>query len=312
MILLHNFSYIEKEKAFALINKYAELGGKVMVETSPVLTDSGSEYVFPPMPVTKIHPSEKKQDWDLALYSSEIGRDVSLANFGPAVYGEDEPWSYVYAQKDEVKDGADIMLTNYDQVVMAGMPIGEGKIIWSGLNLFYHLNNFKSADEAEMLENMFDYLRPESYEYLNQAGQMNNSQEWQIVVEQPEFYQGVLLKENYFPAWRARVISDKYDFNAKIYRAGPDMMYVDLNPNLVGPVTVKWYYFTPWYQYLALLLSASYLIFLLSKIQKNKKSLILVVDESASRLKEINKRVTRESKKIKKYTNRFFTRKAII
>lgn len=304
LLLLHNFTYIEKEKAFELLDRYVELGGKVIVETSAVLTDTGSEYVFPPMPVTKVHPGGDYLDWDLAAFDNQISNRVNLQDFGPSTYGDAQPWGYLWAERDEVKEGAKVLLTNYDKVVMAGLIKGEGKIIWSGLNLFYHLNTYKSEDEAELLENIFQYLRDDDYEFINQAGELANSHRREIEIEEPGFYEGVLLKENYFPAWKANIMTDTYDFNADIYQAGPGMMYVDLNPNLAGTVRVKFYYFTPWYQYLAYLISGLYLGYLVSRLFIQKPKQVVVVDEFASEIKSRRKQSKKTGRRKVKKTHK--------
>jgi|GEM_PF-3073754 len=304
MLLLHNFTYLEKEKAFELLDRYVELGGSVLVETSAVLTDTGSEYVFPPMPVTKLHPGGDQFDWELGAFDEQISNRVDLNGFGPATYGNSQPWGYLWAEREEVKEGAKVLLTNYDQVVMASLDKGEGKILWSGLNLFYHLNSFGSEDEAELLENIFQYLRDDEYEFINQAGELINSHRREIVIEEPGFYDGVLLKENYFPAWKANVMTDMYDFDADIYQAGPGMMYVDLNPNLAGTVKVIFYYFTPWYQYLSYLVSGLYLLYLVSRLFIRKPKQIVVVDEFASQLKSGRKRTKKTGRRKVKKTHK--------
>jgi len=302
MLLLHNFSFIEKKRAYDLLDKYVELGGKVMIETSPIMTDQDSEYVFPPMPVKQVHAGQADQVWDLHILDESISSRIDLGSFGPASYGENQPWSLLYANQSDLKDEAKTLMTNNDQIVMAELNKGKGKVIWSGLNLFYHINSYRSPDEVELLENIINSLIGETSP-TNQPGNIINSWQRQITIGDPEYYTGVLLKENYFSAWRANIKNGQYDFEPKIYPAGPDMMYIDLNPNLTGPTTVTWYYFTPWYQCLGYLISVSYLAYLSSKLFDRKPPELIIGQDSLSQKKNIQKKKKkRPLKRTRRYT----------
>lgn len=264
-VYLYNFTYMEKERAFDLLDKYVYNGGKLMIDSSAVLSNEGGTIAFLPAPIKKIQPGNFGLEWQFEHNDNEIFKDVETNNFGQAVYSQSQPWSMLYAKPEDLREGTESLLTNYGNVVIAKMKHGQGVSYWSGLNLIYHANNYKMPAEDKFIENVFiDLTDLNNFTSKTLEGNILNPQDRQIAIND-SVYTGVLVKENYYPTWRAYTRKNNQNQSQEIYSAGPGMMYIRLpkNSENIESYTVNLTYGKWWYEWLALGISGLYLLWLL-------------------------------------------------
>ena len=263
-VLLYNFSYIEKERAFTLLDQYVYQGGNLLVESSSILSKPEGVIAFLPNPVTKILPGEFGLEWQWQAGADQsILQDVNLSDFGPAIYSQDKPWGVLYSEESDLRENAQAILKNHDKVVIASMNHGEGRVTWSGLNLFYHFNNYKNEGEKRLVENLIvDLTKLDEGNVANQPGKIISSQQREIEINSQD-YSGILIKENYFPNWSAYYIKDGSKKALEIKKAGLNMMYIPLPDGIEPGYTVHVEYHKSWWEWALIVLSAGYLVWLI-------------------------------------------------
>jgi len=257
-IFLNNFTYLEKENAFNLLEQYASAGGHVLIESSGVLSEQDGVIAFLPTPVQKIQPGQFGTTWDLQADSqTSLFADVDLNNFGPAIYGDQKlPWSMLYAEKSDLRPDAVPLLVNHDKVVISELKRDQGLVVFSGLNLFYHYNNYPTTDEGRFVSNLIHYAfgLDSSVNFVSRPGHLLDNQTREVTLDDHD-YTGVLLKENYFPNWSASLKNSEKSQSLTIHRAGPGLMYVRLPQNLPAETTIRFAYHRSWLEWGALLIS---------------------------------------------------------
>ncbi|MFA4930934.1 MAG: glycosyltransferase family 39 protein [Patescibacteria group bacterium] len=243
-VLIYNFSYIEKERAFTLLDSYVYQGGHLLIESAAILSKPEGVTAFLPAPVKTIYPGEFGQEWNLEAGSDQTDLvDVNLEDFGPAIYGENKDWGMLYADDDNLRENAQTILKNHGHTVVASMNHGQGRVIWSGINLFYHFNNYKNEGEKRFIQNILtDLTGLDQTEFNHEPGQLVSPEKRQITIDPNQNYTGVLIKENYFPNWNANYQVGSNSTKLTIHQAGLGMMYVQLPDNINENYTVNFTY----------------------------------------------------------------------
>lgn len=205
--------------------KYVADGGRLFIdgprEEVGVLPD-----VYP---MASIKRAQVQGVWDLSSASADLSADFS--KFSEAKY-QDGPWGIGTAKN--LRDGAEVLLKQGSSNAVVARKIGKGEVYWSGLNLAYHIDTYKNFTEASFYKSFLYTLAgvqtvdPVSYEY-----KFVNPEDRSVSLSNRA--RGVLFKEAYFPDWHAYVDNRE----VKIYRAGPDFMYIPLmNTDATGELTL--------------------------------------------------------------------------
>ncbi len=229
-LVLYGYQYKNKNKAETLLNEYLKRGGAIYVEEkeySPDLTEV--------LPVKGIISSEFGTKWEIdKTDDSQFLEDIDFKKFSPAVF-EKNPWKLAYAS--ELDNWGKPILKQQGKTILATGQLVDGKIVWSGMNLIYHIVNYKNQEESKMLGKILFWLAGKPKETVNYPI-INDS----LIYSTPDFeaefvnpqkrilrikneqVTGVLLKEFYFPGWRAYLNGKR----TNLYKAGPDFMFVPL------------------------------------------------------------------------------------
>ena len=120
-----------------------------------------------------------------------------------------------------------VILANKGIPLIVSQKYGQGEVIWSGMNLPYHLTTYKNLEEAKFFRNlMSDLITLTPVEYGNFEVQRKSAQNVVISGSQAR---GVFFREQNYSGWSAKINSDKVNGGLKIFRAGPTFpgfMYV--------------------------------------------------------------------------------------
>jgi hypothetical protein len=121
-------------------------------------------------------------------------------------------------------------------MVMASGRYGAGNALWLGINLPFHISAFRNPVESRFLVRILAAVarRPPSAPASYKARFVNGERR-EITVSAGGT--GVLLKETASDQWHAKVDGKE----TRIYRAGPDMMYVPIG-SAKRPVSVAFEY----------------------------------------------------------------------
>jgi len=233
-IFLYNYSYKNKSKVEKLLAQYLDSGGRVIIEASK---DSNRE-LYNILPVESTKKIDISSQWDMELTSAgrQILGKINLDDFSPAVY-DNGPWGASVAVK--VKEDTQILLTSHNQPIMVSQMVGQnGQIIWSGINLPFHIVSNQNDQESELMGKLvsarLDYQKEEAvldenllFKTTDYQVDFINPQKRVVKIFSSEM-NNILFKEFYFPNWRAYGIKDNQKIALKIYPAGPEFMMVNL------------------------------------------------------------------------------------
>ena len=230
-VILYGFKVHDPVRAMATLDAYVRGGGSVVMEAnnSPFeVADSSSD----PIPGTQIRKIGIGPDWNLEGNASPILSGIDLAGFAPATY-QGGPWGISYIPASAVRSWAQPVLMSGGRPVMVAGTLGRGRVVWSGLNLPYHIVSNKAADESRLLAQEIAWAAPDTATDPAYDATFVNPDLRRITVSAPAT--GVLLKENWFQDWHATING----VAATLYAAGPDFMYVPLGQSVRFPARVE-------------------------------------------------------------------------
>ena len=266
-VILSEYSYKNRKKGFDLLEKYVRQGGNLYVDSGAEVKNSENSNLPEPFPITSSIRRGYGRNWDLKTEQSVLLEDVDTLNFGKLVFNEDE-WKIAVPQNAEhVREGSKVILKHKGKPVLIERKLGEGKIVWSGFNLPYHYNQYKSDDEAKLFINILSYFtKIEDKPPLSAEAQWLKQEKVEISTSQKP--RGILFKEQGYEGWSVKLASEG---NRKLpyYLVGPTypgFMYVPLRNYENSPVRLQFSYTGEKVAYISYIISAILTIFLLEKI----------------------------------------------
>lgn len=238
-VVLYNFDFHDEDTAFALLSDYVRNGGGLVIETSNSPLDN-APFIAEPCPVEQTTATNYGTDWNFTSADHEILEGIDLSAFGPAIYDQG-PWGVSSTEETDIRHWAQpILFTNGRPIVVAGQ-YGQGRVVWTGMNLLYHIASYQSEEESRFLAQMIQWVSNEDEVAQPQyEARFVHPQRREVTVQSPA--KGLLFKESYFPNWRAYVAGRE----RRIYRAGPDFMYVPLSEEISYPLQVILLYEKSW------------------------------------------------------------------
>lgn len=235
-IILYKYDYGSHSKAWSRITKYLEKGGKVFIDTGPEVKESSSQELpgkFPKslpevFPIEKTKRDDLGKSWEARIGEPELFKGINLSDFSPLEFDE-KPWNISYAPdgKADVREEAKVLLSSHGYPVLVEQKVGAGKIIWSGLNLPYHVLYNYNYQEGKLLVNTLNRLFA-----FGQTQKPSWELDWvspQKRVIASKGAKGVLFKEQAFPGWKTKVTGKNGSSKLAIYKVGPlspGFMYV--------------------------------------------------------------------------------------
>ena len=257
-IIMYGYNYRDLRKAWTLLAEYVQDGGGLIIDTG--LQYAGSEWnasdIMNPIPVERTIWRSFGKEWRFSYLSSPVTDGVNFALFSPAESGKD-PWFFSSSLNESIRDWArPVLWSNGHPVVVLG-SYGKGRVVWSGLNLPWHIMSYKNNEESMMFAKMVEWsLGTFEQEGSRLAYEAERITPEKVLVNIQQMAKGVLYKEFYFKDWRAYLEENgKRTRELQIYQAGPDFMYVAIPQNAMTPVSVA-FEFTKLIEYTGLALSA--------------------------------------------------------
>lgn len=244
IVALYNYKVRNWDRAYGLLSKFVNQGGNLFLESSGSLEANQGKPLADPFPITAVGREGVEGDWQLELTEAGESYRLDLKQFSPPIF-DDRPWGVATATG--IKSWArPLLLQDGKPVVIAG-SLGEGRVIWSGLNLPFHTMMYQSAEEAKFLGQLLwkevKKIRPEVptkdkdlvYETESFRTEFLNPEERVVTLKKNA--RGILFKECYFRNWHAYADGRE----VTIYKAGPAFMYVPLGgAKNVKQVTFKY------------------------------------------------------------------------
>jgi hypothetical protein len=232
-VLIYGGRAHDTARALDLLNGYVRSGGGMIVEAngSPLASGPG---LTEPVPVTGTVDHGVAGDWQFTTVSSPITDGIDFSSFGPARYNGGQ---WTVSDATGVRSWAQTLVrSGGDSVVVAGQ-LGQGRVVWSGLNLPFHVDSYRNAEESRFLTTAMAWASPPKNDVaVTASARLDGPQQMTISVGSQ--VRGVLFKESWFDRWHAYVNGREVG----VLRAGPGLMYVRLPQETRFPATVEWRY----------------------------------------------------------------------
>jgi len=241
-VYLYTYKYHSFDKAFELLGDYVADGGSLIIDTGFECPESNSSRLPEFFPINKSVRSTLGEEWDFTVSDSPITQGVNFSEFDRPIFLEG-PWTLSYVPSDgEVKPGAVVVLRNRGYPVIVAWNYGNGKVVWSGMNLPFHVSEYKNLEEAVFHKNLVEWaVQPQSHQNISFS--VERSRPEKVFVEGYSGFRGVLFRENAFDGWTAQLVSNGVTRKLEIYHAGPDFMYVRVPSDIQAPFTIRFRYF---------------------------------------------------------------------
>ncbi|MBU3956887.1 hypothetical protein KKI19_01200, partial [Patescibacteria group bacterium] len=269
VLLLDGYTYKSWQKANKLLSEYVRGGGSVFIDTGWQYTvpDWETENALEIIPFKKLSWKDLGKTSDFALEDIEIVKEVDVSQFGPLIY-QDQPWRVSTFEKSDLKDWARVVLGVKDYPLIVVGKFGQGRVVWSGMNIFPHAKQGENIyyEELKLLANLFSWLTEgKSKVNLPVTYKREHPDKVEFIVGEDVPNGGFLLwKEAYHPDFQATLeTTEKQQATTlKVYRAGPGLVAIKL-PKLNKGERVVYEYHQPLFEKVFTYLSFSTLIFLL-------------------------------------------------
>jgi hypothetical protein len=229
-VILYGFSVHDPNRALALLRDYVQAGGGVVMEAnnSPFeATGSAQE----PIPGTQIQKTGIGPAWNFESRPSPVTSGIDFAAFAPATY-QGGLWGISFIPPGQVSSWANPLLLSDGRPVLVAGALGRGRVVWSGMNLPYHVVSNQAEAESRLLSQEITWVSPGEATSPTYSADFVNPQLSRVTIASPA--KGVLFKESWFANWHASVNG----MSAGVYRAGPDFMYVPLGKEVTYPASI--------------------------------------------------------------------------
>ena len=259
-VILNNYDYHDKGKAFGMLAKYVQNGGKVFIDTGAESKESNSKNLPEIFPFKSSERKGLGKSLNLEASPDKITDGVGLDQFGPLVFNGDE-WKLTIPS--EIEGDSTVLLKHNGNPILIKQSLGKGQVVWSGMNLLYHFSQYKSAEEGKLSTNIIKSFVPVQKNAVPKSDAVWSKSE-KVSLASSGGARGVLCKEAGYKGGNIKAEGGK---NLKIYHAGPTypgFMYASVNQS--EPFTVKFSYGGELKSYLIFGLSVVVTIILLDKI----------------------------------------------
>lgn len=232
-IYLQGYSYKNKTRAFETLKQYVEEGGRLYIDTGwqYVTKDFEGKNLPDVFPVTNLEWTKLGEDFSKAKLNQEIFPDVNPSLFNPLVW-EGQPWGVsLPVEGSNLHSFAQPFLEVAGRPVVAGGKLGEGRVVWSGLNLAEHARYQKiSEEEIKFFERVWQFLNEglTNQEYPISWKRENPDKIEFEVSASPNGHSELLWREAQYPYWQATLVSEGQEKKLQIDRAGPGFMLIHL------------------------------------------------------------------------------------
>lgn len=253
-VILYGYRYSERTQAWKTLEEYVMAGGTLLIDTgfSP---DSDSPELPLPFPISRTKATDFGKSWTLRAANDPITNNIDFQKFSPALYGEN-PWGVSSSFNESVRTWARPVVWISGHPIVVFGELGRGRVVWTGLNLPFHVISFQNDEEARFLFALNRAgVRVESERFGEFSMKRDAPDVIEIDVRSVEGPLGILFRETFFPKWRARLESGGASSSLRLYQAGPWLMYVILDSKAALPGKVVFEYARLQVEWIGLLLS---------------------------------------------------------
>jgi hypothetical protein len=229
VVLLHGYGYKNRDRAWEILEQYVLEGGGLYADTgwqywTPDWDMESAPDVLPiPSGLWTTPPPENSYQFD----EPTITEEIELQEMSPLLW-ERAPWG-ISSPQGQLKDWGRVVLS------YAGIPLvvqgnyGEGRVVWSGMNLIGHAASYDNPAERKVIVSLLDWLAAVDVAPQGQdlAIERQDPDHVLLQVHRPEGGKGYILwREAFSPGWQGTAVIDGRRMRLPTYRAGPGLVLV--------------------------------------------------------------------------------------
>lgn len=253
------------ENGWSKVHDFVSRGGNVWIETGGNSRDRENPSLPDVFPIISDKYGSLDSNWQPG---GKLGDKIDFSILGDLNY-EGSFWKLSFTEGAQVKSGAEVLLTQKGYPIAVSQKIDKGKVLWTGINIFYRPDYFRrqgyGMEEANFVGVFLNELTG------NLAPQKAKAKIERVSPEKikvsGQSFSGVLLKETNWPGWTARVESNGKSQSVPILTAGPELMYIPIPKQLEkGSIRVLINYrgaFIYWLSFIVSLVSFILIVFYL-------------------------------------------------
>ncbi|QQS39298.1 hypothetical protein IPM62_01665 [Candidatus Woesebacteria bacterium] len=234
-VVLYGYKYKNKNKAHALLDTFVKEGGNVFISGGWQYEDAdwNSENLPDFFPVHGLMwESHIDKTSKLKIVDKEIGGDLSDEIFSPLVWSN-ESWGV--SVPSDIPGWAKVVLEADNKPLVVAGEYGEGKVIWTGINLLGHINTYKNYEEGQFFGNLLKWFG--EGDITEEISQTKNITLVRTDPDEVNFKftastdkeSTLYWRETEYEKWQANLIrANGKREKINIYRAGPGFMLMVL------------------------------------------------------------------------------------
>lgn len=264
LVILEGYQYkklANREKTWKQLDQYVRGGGNLMINTGWQYTSADWQLNKTPEFIPL-----KQLEW------TEAGKTVDQAVKFSALDYHGNNWGVSSAKPEYLREWAEVVLSGKGMPLVARGNLGQGRVVWSGLDLVGHISEFKdNPAEIQFFKEQIDYL-------LAGKEKQNLAAQWQrdypdkveMTINEPaDAKVGIYWSEAFHPDFKAKLYEPgkKQGRKLAVYKAGPGMSLFIL-PQVKAGSRIVWEYKKPLIGWLSLGVSTGTLILLIINIFK--------------------------------------------
>lgn len=260
-IIMDGYQYKNRGDAWNKLEKYVKEGGSLYINTGWQYSSADWNLEKTPdfFPLKKLTWTNTGKSKDFRLEDNTIGKDINIKQFAPLVSGKDA-WGISSSDRIELKDQAKVILSESGKPLIAGGNFGQGKTIWTGLDLAGHIGVYKgNPEEIKLFHNLMSYLlNGKTGRDIKAVFTRNYPDKVEFTFQEPSDTKTALYwREAYYPDFKAKLVEGNKSENIKVYKAGSGMTLLIL-PSVKQESKIVYEYKTPF------IITMSQIIFLLT------------------------------------------------
>lgn len=233
-IILYGHDYKDKRQAWELLETYVANGGGLFVDTGWEFWIPEWEFDPAPnvLPISRAIWTDYGIATDYEVGAPEIAGDVATELFKPLVW-EGQPWTLSGAQPSDIRDWGRPVLTAAGNPLIVAGEFGQGRVVWSGMNLIGHARYGEpSREEFRLFGNLIKWIARSGDEDIIPAPSVSRNHPDEVdllVAAKPGDRTWLYWREAYYPNWQAYVTDAQGRREVPIFRGGPGLMLMPID-----------------------------------------------------------------------------------
>lgn len=245
-VVLHGYDYRNSRRAWDTLAEYVRQGGNLFVDTGWEFWIPEWEFERAPdvLPVNRLTWTDYGMTSDYSLGFPEASGDVDVSLFRPLEW-EGQAWTLSGAQPEDLRDWGRVVLSAAGRPLVVAGEFGQGRVVWSGMNLIGHARYLgRNEEEIRLIRNLIMWLteRAPGMELPDPLLSRTDPDRVELrTTVVPGDVTWLYWREAYYPDWHAYLSDNSGTREIPVYRAGPGFMLMPVqSASDVAATTLVW------------------------------------------------------------------------